>query len=718
MIDEFLQWLYTSLGPGVTVRGRWRSTCYHYVGLSQEDGDAIVSRGKELGLLSEDQNQELHLTRAGVRYVQDRLPPGTVPELVHTFGPHSDRVAVLGFAGPGFLTASVDGVVRWWDPVSGDLVRSRSGDPFSDAALSPDGGLIVFNGGECMLWIWDAATGAEIRPPFRAGALGSLEFSADGKVLAINNESELHVVRVPDGQPIAVLVADDMIHDAALSADGRLAAVCHDQSAKVWDTRTGAVVAEHYVPQPMRVAFSGDLMASCGEELALGTTGQSTIEVPGNPSNMAFSPDGTVIATGCWDGTIQFWSVADRRLIRAATAKHHSTIWQLAWSPDGTMLASCDGNVRLWDPRTGDPLQEPMAGPINTIAFSPDGDLLATGCGDHTVKLWRTIRPTLPNVIELPAHDEDIAAIAFSRDSSMFMSASEDGVVRWWDVGRNHVIDTNSIEPFEEAAFSPNACLLATNDMDHNLWLWAADTGDARREPFDVEIVGSLAFSADGNDLAVTQGDAVTVWTVPDGHRVGTFRLVGEDVEDHTLSPDGSLLGIVSPHVIRLWHTRSGALIASSRREGWLTRVLFSPDGGTMVACGIGEITWWDTATGTFQVIELPGRACAVAASFSAAGVLATGDDEGLIQFWRNGSLVAESAERHESDVWQVAWSHDGTLLASSGGDDTVRLWDTTTGERLQIFNATIDALTFAPNDSLLAGQGRDNIVRFWETAP
>ncbi|MEV4316088.1 WD40 repeat domain-containing protein [Actinocrispum sp. NPDC049592] len=716
MIDEFLHWLYTSLGPGVTTRGRWRATCYHYLELSQEDGDAIVDRGKELGLLTENQHRELYLTPAGVKYVQDRLPPGTVPELVHTFGPHSSRVAVMGFVGTQFVTASVDGVVRWWDPVSGEPVRSRSGDPFSDAGVTPDGSLIVFNGGDRMLWIWDAATGSQIRSPFRVGALGTLAFSADGKVVAINNESDLHVVRIPDGQPIAVLATDDMIVDAALSSDGRLAAfVTQDQSAMVWDTSSAAVVAEHYVPQPMRVVFSGDLMATCGDELALGTT---SIEVPGHPSSMAFSPDGTVIATGCWDGTIQFWSVADRRRIRAATAKHHNTIWQLSWSPDGTMLASCDGTARLWDPRTGDPLQEPVPGDMDGIAFAPDGGLLATRCRDHTVKLWRTIRPTLPDVIELPAHDEDIAAIAFSLDSSMFMSASEDGVVRWWDVGKNHVIDAKAIEPFEEAAFSPNGCLLATNDMDHNLWLWAADTGDALREPFDVEIVGSLVFSADGGDLAVTQGDTVTVWTVPDGQRVGAFRVGGEDIEDHALSPDGSLLGAVSPHEIRLWHTRSGALIASARREGWLTRVLFSPDGRTMVACGIGEITWWDSKTGGLRSVELPGRACPVAASFSLSGILATGDDDGLIQFWRKGSLIAESAERHDNDVWQVAWSDDATLLASSGGDGTVRLWDTTTGARLQMFDASVDALAFAPDGSLLAGQGRDNIVRFWETAP
>jgi WD40 repeat protein len=200
------------------------------------------------------------------------------------------------------------------------------------------------------------------------------------------------------------------------------------------------------------VAFSpdGTLLASCGMnstvrlwEVVTGTPIRTLRGHNEGARKVAFSPDGTLIAS-CGDfrapsreratsETVLLWQVATGTQVRTLTG--HSDRWvpDVAFSPDGTLLASCasDSTVRLWQVATGTQVRT-LGHPrmVESVAFSPDGTLLATAGADGTVRLWQVT--TGAHVQTLTGHDDRVKAVAFSPDGTLLATAGADGTVRLW----------------------------------------------------------------------------------------------------------------------------------------------------------------------------------------------------------------------------------------------------------------------------------------------
>jgi protein kinase-like protein/WD40 domain-containing protein len=308
----------------------------------------------------------------------------------------------------------------------------------------------------------------------------------------------------------------------------------------------------------------------------------------GGVYSVALSPKGSMLAAGNVDGTVQFWNIATRA--RTATLPHADTdhanpsatvagtrswsVYSVAFSPDGSMLASGngDGTTVLWDAATRQRIAtlpdldtEEWNSFTNSVAFSPDGSMLATSYDAQTVTLWDIVTRT--PVATLPSgSDWWVYAVAFSPDGSMLASGSgdndstagsRDGLVQLWDVATRARIATLTI----------------TNSG-----------------------AGSLAFSPDGKVLANVNGDGtITLWNVANRASAATLIAVSGGARCVAFSPDGSTLATGNNDgTVALWDvaTRERHLTLQTGTTAAVRSVTFSP-GGAILACGGTNLMMW-----------------------------------------------------------------------------------------------------------------------------
>ncbi len=347
---------------------------------------------------------------------------------------------------------------------------------------------------------------------------------------------------------------------AAYSPDGSTAAIATSfGDVGVWDADTGEQIAllREYNPggwerggayhdgiSITRVAFNPDgntLAAGTGGYMTSGGTAQfwdveqrvQTGYLPGSGSmlDMAYSPDGSLLATTSAFSLLRVWDMDDASPtfgeVLYAPEDSRGDVMSVAFSPDGETLATGGGStVYLSDAETGEALGElENEVLIREIAYSPDGSLLAVGCDDGTVRLWSIEQGEMLTVLE--AHpDSLVASLAFNPDGSVLATAGGwgDDTVKLWDVGAGEKILTLEAD-VESVAFSLDGSLLATGGgwNSDTLLLWdvtddASPTFGERLATLDGHTmsVESIAFSPDGSLLVSGGWDGtVRLWGVP-----------------------------------------------------------------------------------------------------------------------------------------------------------------------------------------------------------
>ncbi|MGE4168377.1 MAG: hypothetical protein AB7E68_02420, partial [Candidatus Babeliales bacterium] len=150
--------------------------------------------------------------------------------------------------------------------------------------------------------------------------------------------------------------------------------------------------------------------------------------------SVAWSPDGTKLASGSWDKTIKIWNAQTGTELQTLTG-HTGFVHSVAWSPDGTKLASgsYDKTIKIWDAQTGTELQT-LTGHttyIQSVAWSPDGTKLASGSYDKTIKIWDAQTGT--ELQTLTGHTDWVISVAWSPDGTKLASAADDNTIKIWD---------------------------------------------------------------------------------------------------------------------------------------------------------------------------------------------------------------------------------------------------------------------------------------------
>ena len=633
-------------------------------------------------------------------------------ESKHILEGHTDSVSCVLFSPDGqtLASGSKDQTVHLWDVTTGEQKKTLTGhpSPVSRIIFSPDGQTLASESKDQTVHLWDVATGEQ------KGALtghpspvSRIIFSPDGSTLmSMSDDKTIYLWDTATGERKKTLAdqgvitepleRQEMIESVSFSSDGgTLATVRFNNTIRLWDTTTGALIQTltnqeidvkqtDYQKKIEKVLFSSDrrmLVSITGGgnihlwDVVTGTY-KRLAESLGSVWSAALSPDVRTLATATFDGTICLWDVAtgkQKKTINNLYVKLDGThrTDNIPLSPNGEKFATgdYDGTVYLWDGVTRQ--EQLLSGqvyhlkdqPSRNVLFSPDGSTLVSWSlsKDMAIRLWDVTAGKRQRT--LTGHTARIKRVAFSPDGSTLASWSshDETTIRLWDVGtgkHKHTL-TGHIRLVESVAFSPDGKTLVSGGLDSTVRLWDAVTGKNIRTFTDEHLtnqqmaqssaVMTVSFSADGNRFAGGRRDGlIQLWDVATGQLLQTFRGHVDAIASVSFSFDGlSIASTGKDATARLWDVATGQqkrLLAGYKGTIW--RVKFYPNGLPLASDIKGDIG---------------------------------GPNDENIRLWDLRTCqVKKRLTGHASWVTGLSFSADGKTLASVGFDDTVFLWDLT----------------------------------------
>ncbi len=373
-------------------------------------------------------------------------------------------------------------------------------------------------------------------------------------------------------------------------------------------------------------------------------------------------------------------------------------------------------------------------GNILTVAFSPDGRLIATGDANNQVRLWRVKDDHL--LLTCGGHPDWVRSVIFTPDSQTLISGSDDQTIRFWDVRTGACLKTLSgpVSRVASLAVSPDGCTLASSGEDGSIHLWHIATGQYWQAlEGHTEQTWSVAFSPDGSLIASGSEDqTVRLWNVSTGQCSKILTGHRNWVQSVAFSPDGRTLASGShDQTAKLWDTQTGECLRTligHTNWVWCVAYVLNLDSNitsnSLLLASASEdqtIRLWDASTGEClkTLMGHTSRIWSIAVSPDGQ-ILASGSDDQTLRLWdtRIGQCL-KTLQGYSRKIFPVAFSPDGQIIASSGDEAVIRFWDVDTGECLQTSESCgsrIESVAFSPDGRKLVSGGEDKIIRLWDT--
>jgi len=594
------------------------------------------------------------------------------------------------------------------------------------------------------------------------GVGGKMDWSADGKLFVTEGTEETGIVDIRDavtGRTVQKFRGDAIdLNDAVFTPDSRRVVTASDEGAiRVWDIATGRKVSDVTVRSEGEawgpsVSADGRLVAGgwfqAGKVRVFPATGggEPWVFRADFPWDTVFSPDGRHLAV-----VSRGWGV---HVVDVAT--HHQVLFlpadgasDVAWSPDGRWIAvSGDPGARVFDARTGRRrfVTTGHTGSVDTVDWSPDSSLLATGSEDGTARVFAVEAGAPREVVRLAAQDmrNGVPSVAFSPDGGQLMTS--DWLitsVKVWDVRDQGAAEIANLPgdagSNSGAALAPDGRSVWVPEGDGRAARYDVATGRRLqrlpRAPIGASDSQRLALSPDGRLLATVNWNLpFPVWDTRTGE---VAFVVGEGSTDWVPGVDwdgkGERLAVTAEGNTNrgsrvLIVSRAGAEVGRiSGEPGILIRSLsFRGDGDvvatTAAAARDDPAAWgirlWDWRHDRL-IDRIEGNAYGVA--FDPAGdmLITTRLVDNVVDIWdaQTGERVS-SLEGHSGVVGDVAFDATGTRAATASLDGSVRIWDPTTGRQLVALRLALpvgaSSVAFSPDGGRLVTTWADGITRIW----
>jgi WD40 repeat protein len=623
------------------------------------------------------------LSSVQTSFFTDRLASHAGPVNAVAYDPAADQLA---------SAAQGNAVTLWDTRTRRRRVTLRGRSPFYAVAFSPDGRLLAGAEKDGDTVIWNVRTGLPVGTVSHGpDPVTAVAFSPDGRELATAGEDGAVMLwRAAGLTAITTLrVGNGTISAIAFSHDGRkLAAACADHDVRLWDlSHPGPVplILRGHTDLVRAVAFSRAGMLASGSDdgtvrlwngqtgapLGVLTSGTAAVHA------VAFSPDGQELASGGEDDAVRLWNVRTKTQVGELTGPT-AAVASVAFSPDGHTLVSGDAGatIGLWNVPTA---AAPGAGSIAVTGSGPTL-MLATASTSAAITRWDAERNRLP-FLQNTAAPPDVsgaagpqapASLAFSPDGKILATPAADGQVTLWNTATRRQIGTlKAPGPIDAVAYQPatrpgGLALLAGGSTNGNIYLWipgssqpAQYIGGQLSAP-----VRALAFSRDGTLLAAGSDDNTILLArvTDDGGRIRTSVLTILDGEAQVtavaFSPHGSTLASASGHAAQLWdisHPRrpGGPVTLPGATQAAMISVAFNSS-NTMLAAAAddGAIRLWDVANPSAPIaagtLAGPGNPTEVAFEPGRPVVVGAAAD-GTAVFWdiRPGAVASRICASH-----------------------------------------------------------------------